>query len=121
MVRRRPGAQESLDKILRGEAAPLSRCQAEQALGAAPEDLQRVADFAAEYGLTVVETSAAKRSVKVSGTAAQMNAAFSVKLGYDGTAPGAVLSYQGTISIPASLDQVITGVLGLDQTPVAKT
>src|SRR5947209_12649110 len=112
-------SQENLDKILRGEAPPLSRSQAGEALGAAPDDLKRVSDFAAEYGLTVIETSAAKRTVKVAGTVAQMNAAFGVRLGY--AADGGVMTYQGTLTIPPSLDGIITGVLGLDQTPVAKS
>ena len=122
LVRRRPDvmAQERIERVMRGETRPIAREDAAQMLGAAPEDLDRVADFAAAYGLIVVDSIPARRTVKVSGTAARMDAAFGVKLGYEDTAGSAVLTYEGPLSIPASLDQVIVAVLGLDQRPVAR-
>ena len=53
--------------------------------GAAPDDFQKVSDFAKAQGLQVVETNAARRSVVVSGTAAQMSKAFAVTLGATST------------------------------------
>ncbi len=122
LVRRRPaaGTQQRIEAILRGEEPALSREQAAEALGADPEDLRRVAEFAGSYGLTVTEASPAKRSVQVSGKVVQMEAAFGVTL--DGCTAGGktYLCYQGVLTIPASLDQVIVGVLGLDQRPIAQ-
>jgi kumamolisin len=122
LVRRRPaaGAGQRIEAILRGEEPTLSREQAAEALGADPEDLRRVVDFAASYGLAVTESSPAKRSVKVSGTVAQMEAAFGVNLRGCRAGEKTYLCYQGALTIPASLDQVVVGVLGLDQRPVAQ-
>jgi kumamolisin len=44
--------------------------------GAAEDDLARVAAFAQSQGLTVVEAHAARRTVIVSGTVAQLSKAF---------------------------------------------
>ena len=120
LVRRRAdaAAREGVQKILRGEAEAMPRDQAEQALGADSEDLQRTADFAVEYGLAVSETNPARRMVRVSGTVPQMEAAFGVKLCL---MPGAAgyLYYEGVLTIPAALDGIVIGVLGLDQRPAA--
>jgi kumamolisin len=56
--------------------------------GAAPADLELVAKFAADVGLTVVKSNAAARAVVVSGTAQQVNAAFGIQLEwYDAPLP----------------------------------
>jgi kumamolisin len=115
-----PAAEERMARILRGEAPPLSREEAEREMGAAPEALQRIAGFAAECGFTVVEASAAKNSVKVSGSAAQMAAAFGADLGYERVAGTEYLTYRGPLTIPAALQDIVAGVLGLDDRPVAR-
>jgi kumamolisin len=120
LVRRRAQAA-NIDAILRGEAPPLSRGQAATALGADPADLQLVTSFAESYGLSVLETSAARRSVRVSGTVAQMESAFATTLETCETAGHSYTCYDGVLSIPASLDGIIVAVLGLDQRPVART
>lgn len=123
LVRRRPasGTEPRIEAILRGEAQPISRGDAAEFLGADPVDLQKVAAFATSYGLTVTESSPAKRTAKVSGTVAQMEAAFGVKLHSCEIAGKVYLSYESALTIPASLDGIIVGVLGLDQRPVARS
>jgi len=122
LVRRRPdpAAGERIEKIMRGEAPPIAREQAAEVLGASAEDIQHVSDFATQHGLRVVESSSEKRSVRVAGTVAQMQAAFGVALGTSETAGGRFLAYEGAIMIPLSLQEVIVGVLGLDQRPAAR-
>lgn len=97
----------------------MPREAAEESLGADPEDLRRVADFAASEGLSVIETSAARRSVRVAGTVAQMESSFQVRLLSAASDGKEYLYYEGTLSIPSALAGVIVGVLGLDQRPVA--
>src|ERR1700677_294619 len=58
----------------------LSRKEFEQKHGANSDDIARVESFAREYGLTVKEKSAARRTVILSGTVAAMNNAFGVEL-----------------------------------------
>jgi len=98
----------------------MPREAAEESLSADPEDLRRVADFAASAGLSVIETSAARRSVRVMGTVDQMEVAFDVHL-FSAVGGGKQnLYYEGKLSIPSELAGVIVGVLGLDQRPIAK-
>jgi kumamolisin len=121
VVRRRsaPKMQSRLDAILRGEAPPMSREEAEQSLGADPEDLRKVTEFAQAHGLTVTESSAPQRSVRISGTVAQMEAAFGVKLRLCQGGDRSYLCYGEPLTVPSSLAGIVEGVLGLDQRPVA--
>jgi len=122
LVRRRPdpAARQRMERILSGEAERLSREDAEECFGADAEDLRLVEEFAAASGLETVESSAAKRWVRVSGTVARMESAFGVKLRFGKKEGGVYLCYQGVLTIPASLADIIVGVLGLDQRPVAR-
>lgn len=122
LIRRRPGAtvDDRVERIMRGEAPSMSREAAEESLGADPEDLRCVADFAVAAGLSVIEASAARRSVRVKGTVDQMEAAFDVHLLSAAGGGKQNLYYEGKLSIPAKLAGVIVGVLGLDERPIAK-
>jgi kumamolisin len=98
--------------------------------GAAPDDLQKVTAFAKAQGLQVVETNAARRSVVVSGTVAQMNKAFAVTLGryQHATVRGRAAKPQteiyrgrdGFIHVPNDLADIIVGVFGLDNRRITK-
>jgi len=99
--------------------------------GAAQSDIDQVAAFARAHGLTVVETHAARRTLIVSGTVAQMEEAFAVTLGrYQVNHPGGRRSGQpeteiyrgrdGFIHLPNELAGVLVGVFGLDNRRVMK-
>jgi kumamolisin len=76
-------------------------------LAADPGDLDRVTEFAAAQALTVVESSPARRSVRVAGTVAQMEAAFGVRLETCEIGGREYICYEGPLSIPAALDGII--------------
>ena len=98
----------------------LSRQEFEQRHGAAPQSIARIEAFADEHGLTVEETSAARRTVVLSGTVGACSEAFGVELqDYDSPA-GRYRGRTGPIYIPAELQDVIEGVFGLDNRPQAK-
>jgi kumamolisin len=88
--------------------------------GADPADLKKVEDFAKAHGLVVVESNPARRSVFVSGTAAQFSAAFGTsieQIEHD----GAIYRQRtGPITVPAELADVVEGVFGIDDRPAAK-
>ena len=68
-----------------------------------------------------METSAARRSVWLAGTAAQLSAAFGAKLDeYAHPGGGTFRGRTGQIQIPANLDGIIVGVFGLDSRPQAR-
>ncbi len=100
--------------------APLSEQLFAERYGASPDDMLRVRQFATAHGLTVVQESAAQRTVELSGTAAAMGRAFGVELRNYG-APGAVYrSHTGPVTIPSGLHGIVTAVLGLDSRPQAQ-
>ena len=65
--------------------------------------------------------SLATRSLHARGTVQQMNSAFGVTLGtYESAAQGQFRGREGSITVPAALDGIITGVFGLDDRRVAR-
>jgi kumamolisin len=103
-----------------GARTYLSRDEFAGAHGADPTDLALVRSFASANGLHVVEESAARRTIVLSGTVAQMNAAFDVKLQNISHPSGTFRGRSGTIQVPANLEGVVEAVLGLDNRPQAK-
>jgi hypothetical protein len=98
----------------------LSRSDFAAAYGAASADLGRVAEFARAQGLAVVRTDLAQRVVLVSGTVAQMNAAFHVKLGQYESDTESYRGREGPIYIPTALAGIIEGIFGLDNRRMAR-
>ena len=88
--------------------------------GADPADIAAIEAFAHENGLTVVESSAARRSVVLKGTAANMQTAFGTTLAHYTIAAGEYRGRTGPLTIPANLHDIVTAVLGLDNRPIAK-
>ncbi len=88
--------------------------------GASANDLAKVAAFAQVYNLTVDDSDSARRSVLLSGTAAEFELAFGVTLKLYNL--GGTVSYRGRsgpIFVPADLDGIVVGVFGLDNRPFA--
>ncbi len=84
-------------------------------------DISAACSFAQHYGLAIQDENPSTRTVRVQGTAQQMDEAFNIKLCHVTDAAGnQYLTYKGAISIPKSLEGIVTAVLGLDQRPVAK-
>ena len=97
----------------------LTREQYAAAHGAAPEDLAKVAAFAATHDLQVVSSDAARRSVVLAGTSAAMSAAFAVTLHDYEHAGGTYRGRVDSVSVPSDLADVVEGVFGLDNRPQA--
>jgi kumamolisin len=135
VLRRRPDGEKVPDYsefVRRGSSRkPETAADFERKYGAAPGEMERVAAFARSQGLTVVESHAARRTVVVSGTVAQMSRAFAVDLGrYERPAAArgrlartTTETYRGRdgfVSVPADLVPVIVGVFGLDNRNITK-
>lgn len=88
--------------------------------GADPADLAKVAAFAQSHGLVVVETCAARRSVFLSGTASQFAAAFGTTIEQHEHDGGTYRGRTGSLTVPSDLADVVEGVFGIDDRPVAK-
>ena len=113
-------AVESLLQMRAADRQHLTREQFQAQRGALQEDVQKVEEFAHEYGLSISETNLAKGSVTLAGTVAQFSKAFGVELLNYTHAEGTYRGRTGSIHIPTELDGIITGVLGLDNRPQAR-
>jgi kumamolisin len=99
----------------------MSREEAEELLRADPADLAAVRNFIHEYGLTILSESAEARTVRAEGSLARVGQAFGVEIQERIDEHGEeYLSYQGVLTVPASLAGVVEAVLGLDQRPAAR-
>ena len=88
--------------------------------GASDADLDKVAAFAKEYRLKVIERDAAKRKIAVRGNVADVQAAFGTHLRTYAAPSGEYRGREGKISVPADLAKIVRGVFGLDNRTVAK-
>ena len=118
VVRPRPGsdlAQPTPQTSSLRQRRYLSREEFAARSGADPTDLDRVAAFAGRTGLSVVESSAARRTVRLSGTAAAMGTAFGVDLGRWEHGGSTFRGRTGPVHVPTELAEVVQAVLGLDE------
>ena len=86
--------------------------------GAADDDLAKVEKFAQTHDLEVTEANAARRSVVVRGTAAQLNAAFAIELQHYGSPLGEYHGHEGQPALPADISDIVELIVGLDNRPV---
>jgi len=115
-LRRKPGASTPSF-----QGKPLTRDEFRAAYGADPADIEKVEEFANEHGLDIVQSSIAQRSVRLSGTAEAMQAAFGVRFKAFRTAKTGqrFRGRTGTVSVPKNLANIVEGVFGLDNRPQA--
>ena len=107
-------------RLSRGEP-PLTREEFAAAYGADPADVGAVEAFARQHGLRVVESSAARRTVRVAGRAAEVPALFGVTLLDCAEADGTrFLAPSGQPQVPAELNDIVQAVFGLDTRPRAR-
>ena len=123
---RRPGASSKLRRqtMELSRQTPrhrkyLTRAQFTAKHGADAADLAKIAGFAHEHGLTMVESSRAKRSVKLSGTVKALTEAFKVEVHKYEKEDRSYRGRVGSISVPADLAGIVVGVHGFDNRPVA--
>lgn len=100
---------------------PISRGEFAERYGASRKDVEKVEEFAAEFDLTVDEVDLSRRSVRLSGTIANMTEAFGTQLDLYQSPDGLFRGRTGLLFIPVTLDEVVDGVFGLDDRPQART
>ena len=92
----------------------------EKKFGASTADIAAVRKFATAHGISVVQEHAGRRTMVLSGTVAQFNAAFGVDLGRFEFADGSYRGRTGSVHLPEELMGCVDAVLGLDNRPVAR-
>ena len=101
--------------------APLTREAFAAEHRASDTDIEAVKKFAEAHDLTVVAANPERRSVVLSGTVGGFSAAFGVTLQQYEHASGSYRGRQGPVKIPENLQDIVQGVLGLDNRPQAST
>jgi kumamolisin len=124
LLRRRGNAvlKQHISAFAKGErpSRHMAREEFARQFGADPKDMARVRKFAGKHGLAVVLEHAARRTLVLSGSVAQFNAAFQVRLQRFEHPEGSYRGRTGPIRLPGELRGVVQAVLGLDNRPQAK-
>jgi kumamolisin len=120
VLRRRAGLPEHALQAERGRRRYLTREEYAAAYGASDEDLDTVADFARKTGMAVVERRPAARSIVLSGTAAQVGAAFQTTIERVEHAAGISRRRTAPVHLPSELGGIVEGVFGIEDTPIAR-
>jgi len=124
-----PQSHVEVTVTLRGPQLPpldatkpaISRTDYENRYAASAEDIALVRETLERYGLTVEDASALTRSMRVSGTAEQMEEAFHPGMAiYRNEEQGDFRGREGALQIPNALQGIVTGVFGFDQRRVAR-
>lgn len=124
-VRRKTPLQSSAANGFQADQLPskrsyMTREQYAASHGSDPADLAKVEAFAQAHGLVVVERSPARRSVLLSGTAANFAAAFGATIEQYEHDGGTYRGRTSALTVPAELADIVEGVFGIDDRPVAK-
>jgi kumamolisin len=87
--------------------------------GATTADIAQVERFAHDHDLTIVQIQQAARRVILSGTAATLSAIFAVTINHYTFSGSTFRGRSGPIYLPPGLSQIVVGVFGLDNFPLA--
>jgi kumamolisin len=113
--------KEYADAVAAGTQPILSHDEFAYQFGTVKDQMDLVIEWATRNGLTVISSNAATATIKVSGTKEQFNSLFGITLktaktddGYD------YQTYDGTVTIPTDIDDIVQMVLGFDTKPIMK-
>lgn len=98
----------------------LSRGEFATKYGADPDDIEKVKAFASRNGLAVTESSIARRSVHLRGTASAASRAFGVTLQHYQHNGDTYCSHIDPVMLPADIAPAVEQVLGFDTRPYAR-
>lgn len=120
-LRRKKPIEDFVKEVESGKTKPISRAEFEERFGANQKDIQLVEQFATSHDLTVVSSSAARRSVILKGTVQNFSQALGVFLSDYQHDDGKVFRGRiGEIKVPTKLESVVEGIFGLDDRPQAR-
>jgi len=106
--------KQELPDISERPAKLMSREQLADTYGASQQDIDTVVNIFTKLGLKNTFTDAATRTVKFSGSVADMEHAFQVKLFNYAHPDGNYRGWEGYVHIPKELSGIVEGVFGLD-------
>ncbi len=105
----------ALDPKRPGERTYMTRDQLRREYGSDPSAIEKIEKFAADHQLVVTRDERASARLGLAGTAANVSAAFGVKLlDYSHPKVGDFHARTGPVTLPADVADAITGVFGLN-------
>jgi kumamolisin len=99
---------------------PMTRDELTATYGASKGDIGKVGEVFGKLGLRTVDSSEASRTVRLSGTVAEMERAFLVKLFNYAHPSGNYRGRVGNLHVPVEVQKIVEGVFGLDNRRVAR-
>ncbi len=87
--------------------------------GASPADVATVTEFGRDHGLETVGVDLVRRTVTLAGIAARCSQAFGVNLRRYSFGEDVFRGHDAPIALPARIADVVVGVVGLDERPMA--
>ena len=90
-----------------------------RALAPSQESFARVTAFAEEYHLDVIDVSTLRHDVVLEATVAALNKAFNIRLEHYEHGGRHFHAHQQPVHLPDGLDEIVVGVLGLNNVPLA--
>ncbi len=120
LLRRKKGAARQAH-VVAADAPRPTREEFANSCGADPSELDKVVDFAKQAGLEVVEADAARRSVVVRGSVADVDKAFAVHLNDYQYEHGTYRSHDESVKLPSNIAHYVEAVVGLTNRPVRAT
>ncbi len=124
-----PNAHIEVTVTLKAPALPLPETSAvaltpaelARQYGAPLDNIRKVEETLRSYGLHIEGVGPTRRTLRVSGTASAMEAAFKAGVAvYQSAAQGEFRGREGSVSIPAEIADLVESVVGLDQRKVAQ-
>ncbi len=112
--------KKELPEINSRPQKPISREELANEYGGSEEDMSKVEEAMQSFGLRIVSKNPATRSIRLSGTIAQIEAAFQVKLFNYSHPDGNYRGRVGAVQVPAELKDTVQGVFGLDNRRAAR-
>lgn len=88
---------------------------------ASADDIVAIERFAQHYHLDIVETDVAARKIVLTGTVANLTAAFATELHHYEHAGQTFRGRTGYLHVPEALANIVVGVFGLDNRPQARS
>lgn len=113
-IRRGNNFEDYADKIVRGEADILSHNDFNSSFALLQSDIDLVTNFAKNNNLIVHKIYNNSATIKLIGSVKNFNNAFGITLSEVTHNGRTFLSYNGSITLPATLQDVVIGIAGLD-------
>ena len=102
------------------DRTPMDRAAFEEHFGASDEDLSAVTSFAKAHDLEPIEVSSGRRCVVLSGRLTDFDEAFGISSGLYDLDGESYRSHENAVHVPASLSEIVKGVLGLEDRVAAE-